>query len=104
MDEIQRVTAATVDILRVLDSSDAPAWGLRVIKESGRPAGTVYPALDRLESAGWLTSSWEVDDSRSGPRRRLYELTAEGAIAARKTIAAYDTPRSSPRAAAVSSI
>jgi PadR family transcriptional regulator PadR len=38
------------------------------------PEGTVYPALHRLEEAGYLTSSW----SGSGRRRRVYSLTRRG--------------------------
>jgi PadR family transcriptional regulator PadR len=39
------------------------------------PEGTLYPALHRLERAGFLTSRWsEV----SGRRRRVYQLTKKG--------------------------
>lgn len=39
------------------------------------PAGTIYPALRRLEEAGALVSKWgEVD----GRRRRTYRLTRSG--------------------------
>lgn len=86
MEQLSRVTVATIDVLRVLDESNDPCWGLQVIKSSGRPAGSVYPILERLESLGWVRSSWEVDDSRSGPRRRYYELTEDGAASARVAI------------------
>lgn len=89
MEPLSRVTPATIDVLRVLDGSTDPCWGLFVIKSSGRPAGSVYPILERLESMGWVTSSWEADDSRPGPRRRYYELTEGGAAAASETIAAF---------------
>lgn len=37
--------------------------------------GTLYPALRRLEKAGWLRSEWsEV----GGRRRRTYSLTSQG--------------------------
>lgn len=39
------------------------------------PAGTVYPALHRLERVGWLSSSWAMVGGR---RRRSYELTDSG--------------------------
>lgn len=48
------------------------------------PEGTIYPALYRLEDAGFLTSDWaEVD----GRRRRMYALSKRGkaAFADRKT-------------------
>jgi PadR family transcriptional regulator, regulatory protein PadR len=38
--------------------------------------GTVYPALHRLERSGAVVSRWVVVDGR---RRRVYELTAQGA-------------------------
>ena len=42
--------------------------------------GTLYKALARLEEFGLLTSGWEDAAAVEGrPRRRLYELTGEGA-------------------------
>jgi DNA-binding PadR family transcriptional regulator len=43
--------------------------------------GTLYKALGRLEEFGLLTSRWEgTEEAAEGrPRRRLYELTTEGA-------------------------
>ncbi len=38
--------------------------------------GTVYPALLRLEQAGWIRSDWGV--SENNRRARFYELTAAG--------------------------
>lgn len=103
MEPLTRMTAATIDVLSVLDDTDGPCWGLLVIKSSGRPAGSVYPILERLESSGWVSSSWEADDSRPGPRRRYYELTDDGATAARAAIAAFAAraaAKSAPRPAA----
>ncbi|MCS6558281.1 PadR family transcriptional regulator [Curtobacterium flaccumfaciens] len=88
MEPIRRVTAPTLDVLDALLASDGPTWGLLVIKATGRPAGTVYPILERLERQGWITSSWDDDVERSGPRRRLYEFTADGVQAARALLAA----------------
>ncbi len=39
------------------------------------PTGTVYPALRRLEEAGWISGRWSTVDGR---RRRTYRLTAAG--------------------------
>ncbi len=43
--------------------------------------GTLYKALSRLEEFGLLTSRWEDAAAavEGRPRRRLYELTGEGA-------------------------
>lgn len=89
MEPLTRVTPATVDVLAVLSEADSACWGLQVIKQSGRPAGSVYPILERLESIGWLSSSWEADGERPGPRRRYYELTEDGAPAAARTVADF---------------
>lgn len=39
------------------------------------PEGSLYPALQRLERAGLMTSTWEVVEGR---RRRVYRLTRSG--------------------------
>jgi len=39
------------------------------------PTGTIYPALHRLERAGFVRSRWNVV---AGRRRRDYELTSSG--------------------------
>lgn len=90
MDPLPRVTAATVDVLRALGSEPLPQWGLKLIKATGRPPGSVYPILERLERLGWVTSSWEEDPERSGPRRRFYRLTPAGAAATVRTCAEFD--------------
>lgn len=101
MQPLARVTPATVDVLRVL-LDDPSIWGMLVIKRTGRPAGSVYPILERLESAGWVTSLWEADNERNGPRRRLYELTGDGAEAARVAVLRFESSRHpAPRAARI---
>ena len=96
MTPLARLTPATVDVLRVLLDDGASVWGMLVIKRTGRPAGSVYPILERLEAAGWVASSWEPDTDRSGPRRRLYELTGDGAEAARSAVARFDAVKARP--------
>ncbi|WP_420364147.1 helix-turn-helix transcriptional regulator [Curtobacterium aetherium] len=89
MEPLTRVTASTIDVLSALLDHDGPVWGLLVIKSTERPAGTVYPILERLEGRGWITSTWEDDTERSGPRRRLYEFTPDGRVAALDARAAF---------------
>jgi DNA-binding PadR family transcriptional regulator len=68
-------------LLAVLESG--PRHGYAVIEAvragSGGafdlPTGTVYPALHRLERAGYIQSNWHVINGR---RRREYQLTASG--------------------------
>jgi PadR family transcriptional regulator, regulatory protein PadR len=38
--------------------------------------GSLYPALHRMEEAGWIRAEWITKDS--GRRARVYELTAGG--------------------------
>jgi DNA-binding PadR family transcriptional regulator len=76
-------------VLAVLESG--PLHGYAVIEElqarSGGaldlPTGTVYPALRRLEAAGWLSGSWSTV---AGRQRRTYRLTRAGrhALAAQR--------------------
>lgn len=39
-------------------------------------AGSLFPALHRMEEAGWLSSSWGA--SETNRRARFYRLTATG--------------------------
>lgn len=60
--------------------------------------GTLYKALDRLERAGHLTSRWEDPEEaaiQGRPRRRLYEVTVNGAQALARVPAA--SPASTSR-------
>jgi PadR family transcriptional regulator PadR len=59
-------------------------FGFDVMDATGLPSGTVYPALRRLETLGFVSSSWETDARArraSRPRRRNYELTRTGRTA-----------------------
>jgi PadR family transcriptional regulator PadR len=38
--------------------------------------GSLYPALHRMEEAGWVKAEWIVTDNKR--RARLYEVTASG--------------------------
>ena len=50
--------------------------------------GTLYKALGRLEEFGLLSSRWEDAAAAEGrPRRRLYELTGQGAKVAERALA-----------------
>lgn len=47
--------------------------------------GSLYPALRRMEEAGWIRAEWVVKES--GKRARIYQLTTAG----RKQLAAEET-------------
>ncbi|MGH9840035.1 MAG: PadR family transcriptional regulator [Blastocatellia bacterium] len=56
-------------------------YGFDIIDITGLPGGTVYPALRRLEEAGYLISKWEkqaVAQKEQRPPRKYYELTRAG--------------------------
>jgi transcriptional regulator len=38
--------------------------------------GSLYPALHRMEEAGWIRAAWITKDT--GRRARIYDLTASG--------------------------
>jgi DNA-binding PadR family transcriptional regulator len=73
-----RLTPALRDVLECLSGAQSEIWGLLLSSRTGRPTGTVYPILERLERERFVQSRWEADDDRPGPRRRLYALTDEG--------------------------
>ena len=61
--------------------------------------GTLYKALSRLEEFGLLSSRWEAAAVAEGrPRRRLYELTGQGARVAEQALA-DEAPGLLPRVA-----
>jgi PadR family transcriptional regulator PadR len=54
---------------------------MTAIHESSRDVlrveeGSLYPALHRMEEAGWIRAEWMIKDS--GRRARVYEVTAAG--------------------------
>lgn len=71
--------------LRILAAvRDGEAYGLDLVARTGLPSGTVYPTLGRLKRSGLLRARWEdqrVAERGGRPRRRYYELSAEGARA-----------------------
>ncbi len=61
---------------------DGSRYGLDLVATTGLPSGTVYPTLARLKRAGLVSSRWEDQrqaEREGRPRRRYYELSAEGA-------------------------
>ena len=83
-----RVTDATLDVLESLLGPDEELYGLKIAKAIGRPTGSVFPILARLEQLGWVVSEWEPGDPATrGPRRRFYRLSADGLTEARSLLA-----------------
>ncbi|GEP09837.1 PadR family transcriptional regulator [Methylobacterium gnaphalii] len=92
-----RLTAPTLKLLRFLltDRSNENS-GAAISKATKIGAGTLYPLLARLESAGWVTGTWEQADPREigRPKRRFYQLTGLGATRARGALADFQLPLS----------
>ncbi|MGH9142333.1 MAG: PadR family transcriptional regulator [Vicinamibacterales bacterium] len=64
--------------------ADGNRFGFDIMDATGLTSGTVYPALDKLESLGFLASHWEdarVARREKRPPRRYFDLTAAGATA-----------------------
>ena len=74
-----------VSSLQILGAiRDGVAYGLDIVTSTGLPSGTVYPTLGRLKKRGLVSARWEdqrIAEREGRPRRRYYELTAEGASA-----------------------
>ncbi len=90
-----RVSMVVLDILDAIENAptDDPAWGLRLCQQTGYGGGTVYPALDKLLKAGWITDRWEEPQPADRPRRRYYALTDEGRGAHREALRAREARR-----------
>jgi PadR family transcriptional regulator, regulatory protein PadR len=85
-----KMTLPTQLVLRALLENPAQArYGLEICQAAGLASGTIHPILARLEAAGWLTSTWEdIDPHAEGrPRRRYYQLSADGIEQARYALA-----------------
>ena len=69
-------------ILRALNPGELHGLGIaRRIEQITRSAfevkaGSLFPALYRMEHAGWLSSTWGESETRR--RARYYQLTARG--------------------------
>jgi PadR family transcriptional regulator, regulatory protein PadR len=69
-------------ILKTLDLEPMHGWGIsqriqQIYKEVLQVGqGSLYPALHRLESKGWITSEWAASDNNR--RAKFYSLTRTG--------------------------
>ena len=78
------VLQGTLDLLILQTLQWGPQHGLGIshaIRQKSEEllkveAGSLYPALHRLEQQGWLTSEWNT--SEKGQRAKYYRLTRTG--------------------------
>jgi PadR family transcriptional regulator, regulatory protein PadR len=67
-------------------------YGFDIVDATGLPGGTVYPALRRLEQAGYLVSAWEKQRTAleaHRPPRKYYKLTRVGSDVLKEAIKRY---------------
>jgi PadR family transcriptional regulator PadR len=84
MSEITDVLQGTLDmlILKALSLEPMHGWGISDrIREMSRDVfrvgqGSLYPALHRFDTRGWVTSYWRT--TANNRIARYYELTAAG--------------------------
>ncbi|MGI8776640.1 MAG: PadR family transcriptional regulator [Acidimicrobiales bacterium] len=84
-----RVTGPLLKVLGVFVSKPGEeVYGLELVRTTGLKSGTLYPLLDRLETAGLVTSRWEDANpsSQGRPRRRFYSLNGYGVHEARQIL------------------
>lgn len=76
-----RITGPALKVLTLfLECHPEKLSGADIINQKKLLSGTLYPLLDRLSVAGWISGEWEkIEPSEVGrPRRRMYKLTADG--------------------------
>ena len=74
----------TLDLLILRTLRAEPAHGHAIAKHIQRTSeellqvenGSLYPALHRLETKGWITATWQLSDK--GKRAKYYRLTPQG--------------------------
>jgi DNA-binding PadR family transcriptional regulator len=83
----------TVGVLAVLgalpDGRDTELYGLEIVRTRGLEPGPIYPILQRLRGAGWVSDRWEDPEpahTEGRPPRRCYRLTVEGRARAVQTL------------------
>ena len=69
-------------VLKALQLEPMHGWGISArIQQYSRGVldvnqGSLYPALQRLEQKGWITSEWRTTENNR--RAKYYQLTASG--------------------------
>ena len=95
------LTYSTTVILQAV--ANGYLYGFDIIDITGVPGGTVYPALRRLEEAGYLASTWEkprIARAEPRPPRKYYELTRGGRTALADAVKRYRLLEQTPPAKA----
>lgn len=81
-------------ILKTLALGPQHGWGIsqRIQQISDNVLrvnqGSLYPALQRLETAGWIDSEWDVSDNNR--QAKFYKLTRQGQKQLREETATWE--------------
>lgn len=86
----------TLDMLVLRTLSVQSLHGYAIAQHIGRLSqdvlrveqGSLYPALERLQRAGWITSKWKT--TPTGRRARYYAITPSGRARLQEKATAYD--------------
>ena len=90
------VLQGTLDLLILKTLSLGPQHGYGIVAHVQRASdellrmeeGSLYPALHRMEQAGWIAASWQTTSNNR--RARVYELTRVGQKRLREEQAKWD--------------
>jgi PadR family transcriptional regulator PadR len=82
--EHSELLQGTLDLLVLKTLALEPLHGMGISRRISQitngtfevKAGSLFPALHRMEEAGWLTSSW--GESETNRRAKFYQLTRSG--------------------------
>jgi DNA-binding PadR family transcriptional regulator len=94
----RRLGLGTIAILQALDAGRR--FGFDVMDATGLAAGTVYPALERLEDLGFVRSRWEsatLAHREGRPARRYFEITVTGRRALLDGLGRYPVLQAAPK-------
>ena len=73
------ITYPTTLVLHAI--ADGARYGFEIADRTGLQTGTVYPVLRRLDTLGFVRSTWENEKTarrEQRPARRYYEITRAG--------------------------
>lgn len=90
------ILPGTLDMLVLRTLSVQTLHGYAIAQHIGRLSqdvlrveqGSLYPALERLQQAGWITSKWKT--TPTGRRARYYAITSSGRARLHEKATAYD--------------
>lgn len=95
-EQLQReILPGTLEMLILRTLTVGRMHGYAIAQHIGRTSnnvlrvekGSLYPALERLQRSGWVTSKW--GQSPTGRRARYYAITASGRRALGEEVSAF---------------